>query len=510
MNRRIWLLLSTAFLAALVIIGMANAASASLPAGPLSAAPGAVSGGVSNQNGLQNDPYVVNFNCADIQAKHIDLQTNLRAAAIMQKCGSADKNTKPSTNASTLGISTINQLLNPLNYGGLDVNVHPPTSPGIQSESFSWQHGTHVVVAYNDLSTCTGGGSVSIDGGVTFTVLTNAFCSGHGSNFGDPAVVYDASSNKWIVMFLASGCGGQGIGTWVSADDGLTFTTGPCAANVSSGNGDRNSSWVDNNPASPYYGYVYASYNDFGVGGGALRVVRSTDGGGTWQTPVTVFGSFRRDVQLSGDTASSGDVYLASMDEGGGGSSNRTNYVYRSTDGGATWTGVATDAPFAPPGAALCSGNTYFYTVTPQIRHMGWGQPAGGPNNTVHLVYAQHGTGADEGDIYYVRSSDNGATWSTPLKLNQDSTLRAQWMPSIGVTAGGAVFVKWYDRRNTSNNDYEIYGRASLDNGLTWQADGAVSDAVIPQPIVQTANCYMGDYDYWSAERKQRPGFMDR
>ena len=27
-----------------------------------------------------------------------------------------------------------------------------------------------------------------------------------------------------------------------------------------------------------------------------------------------------------------------------------------------------------------------------------------------------------------------------------------------------------------------------------------VSDAVIPQPAVQTGNCYMGDYDYWQAD----------
>ena len=78
---------------------------------------------------------------------------------------------------------------------------------------------------------------------------------------------------------------------------------------------------------------------------------------------------------------------------------------------------------------------------------MGWGQPAGGPNNTVHYAYAAHGTGSDEGDIYDVRSTDSGATWSTPLKLNTDSGTRAQWMPSTGVTSSGTVFVKWYDRR---------------------------------------------------------------
>src|SRR5205085_5880009 len=135
----------------------------------------------------------------------------------------------------------------------------------------------------------------------------------------------------WVAMFLASGCGGQGIGTWTSAD-GITWATGPCAANAGSGSGDRNSAWVDNNAASPNYGNMYASYNDFGVGGGALRVARSTDGGVTWLAPVQVLGSFIRDIQLTGDPAgTNGYVYLAAMNEGGGGAANRTNDLFRST-----------------------------------------------------------------------------------------------------------------------------------------------------------------------------------
>ena len=46
---------------------------------------------------------------------------------------------------------------------------------------------------------------------------------------------------------------------------------------------------------------------------------------------------------------------------------------------------------------------------------MGWGDIGAGPSKIIHYAYAQHGAGADAGDIYYMRSTDNGATWSTPL-----------------------------------------------------------------------------------------------
>jgi len=402
-----------------------------------------------------------------------------------------------------MGIAALNALASPLSYGGVDQNVSPGFNTAIQSETFSWQHGNIVMVAYNDLSGgSTGKGARSTDGGATFARFTgDPFATGHGSNLGDPAVVWSNNGNRWVVQFLATGCGGQGVGTWLSTDDGATWATGPCAANAGGGNGDRNSSWADNNPSSPFNGYVYASYNDFGIGGGALRVARSSDGGATWAAPVTVVGTFERDVQITGDTSgTAGKVYLAGMNEGGGGAANRTNIMHTSTDGGATWNSVTVGAPYPPPGNVNCSGNSYFRVITPQIRHMGWGQPAAGPGNTVHYVYAQHGASADEGDIYYTRSTDGGATWSVPLLLNTDVGGRTQWMPSLGVTATGAMFVKWYDRRNTSNNDYEVWGRESLNNGLTWLADDVMSDAVIPQPIVQTANCYMGDYDYWQAD----------
>ena len=133
-------------------------------------------------------------------------------------------------------------------------------------------------------------------------------------DYGDPVVYYDIEHSKWVAIFLASGCGGQGIGVWFSAD-GITWTVGPCAHSGSSD--DRESGWVDNNPASPYYGDQYVSWNNFAVGGGALYVAKSTDGGLTWGAPVQLNAAFIRNVQIT--TGPNGYVYVAAMNEGGGG-----------------------------------------------------------------------------------------------------------------------------------------------------------------------------------------------
>jgi len=139
-------------------------------------------------------------------------------------------------------------------------------------------------------------------------------------------------------------------------------------------------------------------------------------------------------------------------------------------------------------------------------RHEGWGEPAAF-NNIVSLVYAQHGTGSDAGDVYYIRSTDGGVTFGTPLKLNTDSTTRPQWQPNLSVSPAGTLFATWYDAREStncvkgdpSNPCYRMWSRKSNDNGLSWLPDDMLSDVVSPLPGQSDPNIvgtYAGDYDY--------------
>jgi hypothetical protein len=383
----------------------------------------------------------------------------------------------------------------------------------------STQNPFNLVVNYNDHNANQySGTSYSNDGGVTFHEISPPpFASGHGTNYGDPIVVFNDKLSKWYAGDLVTSCGGFGIGLWTSTD-GVTWTSGACAHN--GGSDDRESMWVDNEPTSGTYGRMYVSFVDYTVGQGALSVTHSDDGT-TWSTPVRVVNgsTFIRNVQITGTPAgttryegANSSVFIAGMDEGGGGCSTRQNWMYKSLDGGVTWTGVTLGPRFSPICDALCSSNSYFAQVNPIIRHMGWGQPGVGPNGVVHYAYAGLGTSGDPGDIYYVRSADNGRTWSTPIKLNQDpdAAFKTQWMPSLSVDLNGKVTASWYTRRQATSKcvnatdagcSYQRDARQSADNGATFNSEIIVSKLTMQpqQKDPSIVSCYAGDYDYDSA-----------
>ncbi len=65
---------------------------------------------------------------------------------------------------------------------------------------------------------------------------------------------------------------------------------------------------------------MYISWNDFSQPDANIFVTFSSDNGETWHSPImaSTGSTFIRDVQMTGDLVT-GDVYIAGMDEGGGG-----------------------------------------------------------------------------------------------------------------------------------------------------------------------------------------------
>src|SRR5919204_2055825 len=298
------------------------------------------------------DPLVpAAIDCSKIHELGIDRQENLRAGAIMIYCGLSEGGTASASHGKASS-RLLHKLTAPVAFGGTDVDLITGTEtfPNVtQSETFSTANPDNpdqIVVAYNDSRGRNfnpiniSGASVSTDGGNTFTRLTRANGQSPFDNtFGDPVVLYHKPTGTWVTVWLDGGCGGQGLGGYKSntpwdPDSWTHF----CAFNEFSA--DRESGWADNDPASPFFGTLYISWNDFDAFNADIFVIRSTDAGSTWSSPVQVSneGVFIRNVQITGDAAGSGTLYIAGMDEGGGGfPHNDTNFIFKSTDSGATW-----------------------------------------------------------------------------------------------------------------------------------------------------------------------------
>jgi len=87
-----------------------------------------------------------------------------------------------------------------------------------------------------------------------------------------------------------------------------------------------------------------------------------------------------------------------------------------------------------------------------------------GPSGKIQAVWQDDTAGNSE--IYFLRSTNSGATWAANQRLTWNSG--ASEAPAVGVFPSGNPHVVWRD--NTPGN-YEVYYRKSTDGGTTWAAN---------------------------------------
>ena len=111
-------------------------------------------------------------------------------------------------------------------------------------------------------------------------------------------------------------------------------------------------------------------------------------------------------------------------------------------------------------------------------------------NGNIYICWTDQRSGTNDTDVWLVKSTDSGETWSPPIRVNNDPAGSHQffaWM-TIDQTNGYLYFV-FYDRRNHSTLQTDVYMALSKDGGATF-TNFKISD----NPFVVSASNYIGHY----------------
>jgi hypothetical protein len=107
----------------------------------------------------------------------------------------------------------------------------------------------------------------------------------------------------------------------------------------------------------------------------------------------------------------------------------------------------------------------------------------GSTNNNIYMLASVVPSGRSTTDVMFVRSTDDGLTFSAPQKINDDpvNPSKWHWFGTFSVAPNGRLDAVWYDTRNAANNtDSQLFYSFSTDAGVTWSANVAVSNPFNP------------------------------
>lgn len=170
---------------------------------------------------------------------------------------------------------------------------------------------------------------------------------------------------------------------------------------------------------------------------------------------------------------------------------NKQLYFDKSFDNGLSWhqDKILTDQPGGwaqnIPGIGRCNGMPVTVVDVSNSTYSG----------TIYVNWTDQRNGKNNTDVFLMKSSDQGLTWSPPLKVNQDKTRSHQfftWMAVDAVT--GYIYIVYYDRSRYKDNKVDVVLAVSKDGGNHF-----TNEIISDKPFTPATDVFFGDYNNISA-----------
>lgn len=335
----------------------------------------------------------------------------------------------------------------------------------------------------------------STNGGVTWSVSTLA-CNAYGV-YGDPVLIWDTSNVCYYMHLSNPNPNITPGGTWVdriviqrSGNAGQTYTT--CVGVGKNGSKVQDKQWAVVNPVNNEMHITWTQFDNYGsassTDSSVILYSRSSNGGNTWTAPQRISKQAGDCIDSDGTVEGAvpaigpaGEVYVSWASAQG-------LMFQKSTNGGNTWLPAEQLITTTPGG--------WDYNISGLMRCNGlpftFCDLSNGPyHGSIYVNWSDQRNGATDTDIWLVKSTDGGNTWSAPIRVNNDAPGKQQFMSAMTIDqVTGYLYVVFYDRRNYSSGDNtDVYLAVSKDGGSTFTNYQINANVFSPN-----ANFFFGDY----------------
>jgi hypothetical protein len=307
---------------------------------------------------------------------------------------------------------------------------------------------------------------------------------------GDPCMLIDNKGNYYY--FHLSNIGGQALVGGIVCHKSKTIKGKFKKESHTEVNGKfHDKQWVALNPKTNTIYMTWTQFDGYDSDDPAdesyIVFSKSIDAGDTWSKPSKI-SYLPGDCKDNDQTAEgavpavgpNGEIYVSW-------SRNDSLWFNRSLDDGNTWLKREQFIATQPngwvidiPGIYRCNGLPITACDISGKAHDG----------TIYVNWVDQRNGTDNSDVWLIKSTDNGKTWSNPIRVNNDLSNRHQFLTWMTIDQStGYLYMVFYDRRNYNTNETDVYLAFSKNGGETFH-NYKISDA----PFIPNPKIFFGDY----------------